>query len=156
MAMAQPPDAKTVLRMLPVILAFFIFGVAQAGATGTVRVQQSDGTVQTYDGVSIRVKHNTIRIGSKDQKGVMVIDRAACSYVGDLIRCLPASFQLVQSDQTKTIQLISGLIYANLTGTPQQLTNSSKQIPPKNLMLQLHTFRGTYITVRGEIDVIQP
>jgi hypothetical protein len=156
MAMAQPPDAKAVLRMLPVILALFIFGVAQAGATGTVRVQQHDGTVQTYDGVSIRVKHNTIRIGSKDQKGVMVIDRAACSYVGDLIRCLPTSFRLEQTGQTKTIDLVDGLIYANLTGTPQQMTLSSKQMQPKSLMLQLQTLHGTYISVRGQIDVIQP
>lgn len=156
MAMTQPPDAKTVLRMLPVILALFIFGVAQAGATGTVRVQQSDGTVQTYDGVSIRVKHNTLRIGSRDQKGVLVINRAACSYVGELLRCLPTSFQLVQSNQTKTIQLVNGLVYLNLTDAPQQMSLSSKQMQPHDLMLQLHTLRGTYITVRGQIDVIQP
>ncbi|MGB6986481.1 MAG: hypothetical protein WBD74_10960 [Candidatus Aquilonibacter sp.] len=154
--MAQPPVAKTVLRSLLTLLAIFIFVVAQAGATGTVRVQQNDGSVQTYDDVSIRVKHNTLRIGSRDQKGVLVIDRAACSYVGELLRCLPTSFQLVQTGKTKTIPLINGLVYVNLTDAPQQMSLSSQQMQPHHLMLTLHTLRGTYITVRGRIDVLQP
>jgi hypothetical protein len=156
MDIAQPPVANRVLRTFLVVLAIFIFNVAQAGATGTVRVQQTDGTVRTYDDVSIRVKHNTLRIGSKDQKGVLVIDRAACSYVGELLRCLPTSFQLVQTGQTKTIQLTNGLVYLNLTNTPQQMSLSSTHMQPRHLMLTLHTLRGTYITVRGQIDVIQP
>lgn len=156
MDIAQPPVAKAVLRTIPVLLALCILSVAQAGATGTVRVQQSNGTVKTYDDVSIRVKHNTVRIGTKDQKGVLVIDRAACSYVGELLRCLPTSFQLVQSDQTKTIQLINGLVYLNLTDQPQQMSLSSTQMKSHHLMLTLHTMRGTYITVRGQIDEIRP
>jgi hypothetical protein len=156
MDIAQPPVANPVLRTLLPLLAIFIFSVAQAGATGTVRVQQKDGSVQTYDDVSIRVKHNTVRIGSRDQKGVLVIDRAACSYVGELLRCLPTSFRLVQTGQTKTIQLINGLLYANLTDAPQQMTLSSTQIKPHHVMLTLHTLRGTYITVHGLIDEMQP
>ncbi|HTZ53949.1 MAG TPA: hypothetical protein VMB20_02715 [Candidatus Acidoferrum sp.] len=154
--MAQPPVAKAVLRAILPLLAILIFSVAQAGATGTVRVQQSDGSVRTYDDVSIRVKHNTLRIGSKDKKGVLVIDRAACSYVGELLRCLPTSFQLVQTGQTKTIQLTNGLVYLNLTDSPQQMTFSSKHMQPHALMLTLHTLRGTYITIRGQIDELQP
>lgn len=138
------------------LLAIFIFAVAQAGATGTVRVQQHDGTVRTYDNVSIRVKHNTLRIGSKDQKGVLVIDRAACSYVGELLRCLPTSFRLEQSGQTKTIDLINGLVYVNLTSQPQQLTSPSVRMQPRDLMLTLHTVHGTDITVHGHIDEIKP
>ena len=156
MDIALPPGAKTVFHTLLTLLAIFIFSVAQAGATGTVRVQQKDGSVQTYDDVSIRVKHNTVRIGSRDQKGVLVIDRAACSYVGELLRCLPSSFQLVQTGQTKTIQLTNGLVYLNLTDSPQQMTLSSTQMKPRHLMLTLHTLRGTYITVRGQIDEIKP
>ncbi len=156
MDIAQPPVTRAVLRTILALLAIFIVSVAQAGATGTVRVQQNDGTVKTYDDVSIRVKHNTLRIGSKDQKGVLVIDRAACSYVGELLRCLPTSFRLVQSDQTKTIPLINGLVYLNLTDQPQQMTLSTTHMQPRHLMLTLHTLRGTYITVRGRIDEIQP
>ncbi len=156
MDMALPPGAKPVFHALLTLLAIFIFSVAQAGATGTVRVQQNDGSVRTYDDVSIRVKHNTLRIGSKDHKGVLVIDRAACSYVGELLRCLPTSFQLVQTGQTKTIQLINGLLYANLTDAPQQMTLSSTQMQAHHILVTLHTLRGTYITVRGQIDEIQP
>jgi hypothetical protein len=156
MDIALPPGAKAVLRTIPVLLALYLLSVAQAAATGTVRVQQNDGTVRTYDDVSIRVKHNTIRIGSKDRKGTLVVDRAACSYVGELLRCLPTSFQLVQSDQTKTIQLINGLIYLNLTDQPQQMSFSSKHIQPRDIVLTLQTMHGTYINVRGQIDEIQP
>jgi hypothetical protein len=156
MDMAVPPGTKTVFHALLTLLAIFILSVAQAGATGTVRVQQKDGSVQTYNDVSIRVKHNTLRIGSRDQKGVLVIDRAACSYVGELLRCLPTTFQLVQTGETKTIQLINGLLYANLTDAPQQMTLSSTQMQPHHIMVTLHTLRGTYITVRGQIDEIKP
>jgi hypothetical protein len=156
MAMAQPPVARTVLRMFLVLLAFLVTGIAQAGATGTVRIQQSDGTVRTYDDVSIRVRHNTLRIGSKDRKGVLVIDRAACSYVGELLRCLPTSFQLEQSGQTKTIQLIDGLVYVNMTDQSQPMKNPAMQMKPRDLMLMLHTARGTAITIRGHIDEMTP
>jgi hypothetical protein len=156
MDIAQPPVAKTVLRTLLLVLAILVFGVAQAGATGTVRIQQSDGTVRTYDDVSIRVKQNTLRIGSRDQKGVLVIDRAACSYVGELLRCLPTSFRLEQSGQTKTIDLISGIVYVNLTNQPQQLKSPAVEMQPRDLMLTLHTVRGTDITIHGHIDEMKP
>jgi hypothetical protein len=133
-----------------------VLSTAPAGATGTVRIQQYDGTVRNYDGAVIRVKHNTIRVWSHDGKGTLVIDRAACSYVGELERCLPTTFQLKQSGQTKTIQLVNGLVYFNPTDSAQQLSNSSQQLPPHSLMLMLHTLRGTYISVHGNIDELQP
>lgn len=156
MDIALPPGAKAVLRTLVTLLAIIIFSVTQAGATGTVRVQQSDGTVKTYDDVSIRVRHNTLRIGSKDQKGVLVINRAACSYVGELLRCLPTSFQLVQSGDTKTIDLIDGLVYVNMTDQPQPMKNPAMQMRPRDLWLTLHTMRGTAITIHGHIDEMTP
>ncbi len=133
-----------------------ILSLAPVGATGTVRIQQNDGTVRNYDGAVIRVKHNTIRVWSHDGKGTLVINRAACSYVGELERCLPTTFQLKQSGETKTIQLINGLVYFNPTDSPQQMRLSSQQLPPRGLMLMLHTLRGTYISVHGQIDELQP
>jgi hypothetical protein len=145
--------ASTALLLFS-ILSFL--SLSPAGATGTVRIQQSDGTVRYYDGAVIRVKHNTIRVWSHDGKGTLVINRAACSYVGELQRCLPTTFQLKQSGQTKTIQLVNGLVYFNPTDSTQQLSLSSQQLAPHGLMLMLHTLRGTYISVHGNIDELQP
>jgi hypothetical protein len=133
-----------------------ILSLAPAGATGTVRIQQNNGAVRIYDGAVIRVKHNTIRIWSHDGKGTLVINRAACSYVGELQRCLPTTFELKQSGQTKTIQLVNGLVYFNPTDSSQQLSLSSQQLPARGLMLMLHTLHGTYISVHGQIDELQP
>ena len=142
--------------VLLLISIFGVFGVARAQATGTVRVQQSDGSVQIYHDVVIRVAHNTLRVWSHDHKGVLIIDRAACSYVGELQRCLPTDFKLKQSGQTKTIGLVNGLVYVNLTDQPQQLTYSSTQLAPRGIMLSLQTKRGTYVSLRGHIDEITP
>jgi hypothetical protein len=144
---------------LAAVLLFSILSIlsfAPAGATGTVRIQQYNGTVRYYNDAVIRVKHNTLRVWTHDRKGTLVIDRAACSYVGALERCLPTTFELVQGGQTKTIQLVNGLVYFNPTDTAQQLTLSSKQLPPRSLMLNLHTLRGTYISVHGQIDELEP
>ena len=143
-------------------LALFVFlllcfvDLAPAGATGTVRIQQYDGTVRVYDDAVIRVKHNTLRVWSHDGKGTLVIDRAACSYVGELERCLPTTFQLKQNGATRTIQLVNGLVYFNPTNSVQQLSLSSRQLQPRGLMLNLHTVRGTYISIRGTIDELAP
>ena len=148
--------ARHAFAVLLLISIFSLLGIARAQATGTVRVQQSDGSVRVYDDVVIRVTHNTLRVWSHDRKGVLVIDRAACSYVGELERCLPADFKLVQRGQTKTIPLVNGLVYVNLTGRPQQLTYSSTQLAPHAIMLSLQTKRGTYVSLRGHIDEITP
>jgi hypothetical protein len=142
-----------------ILLLISIFGglaVARAGATGTMRVQQSDGSVQVYHDVLIRVAQRTLRIGSKDRKGVLVIDRAACSYAGSVLRCLPSTMKFEQSGQTHEIQLITGTLYVNLTGDTQQLHQSSTQLSPHDVLLMMQTKRGTYISLHGHIDEMQP
>ncbi len=142
-----------------ILLLISIFGaltVAGADATGTVRVQQSDGSVQVYHDVLIRVAQRSLRIGSKDRKGVLVIDRAACSYAGSILRCLPSTMKFEQNGQTHEIHLITGTIYVNLTGDQQQLRHSSTQLSPHDVLLMMQTQRGTYISLQGHIDQMQP
>ena len=69
--------------------AFFLGGAAPALADGTVRVTQNDGTLQVYPNVSIRVVDKTLRVTSADGKGTLIVERAACSYTGELLRWLP-------------------------------------------------------------------
>jgi hypothetical protein len=127
----------------------------RADATGTMRVQQSDGSVQVYHDVQIRVAQRTLRIGSEDRKGVLVIDRAACTYAGFVLRCLPSTMKFEQSGQTHEIQLVTGTIYVNLTGDMQQLHHSSTQLSPHDVLLMMQTKRGTYISLQGHIDEMQ-
>jgi hypothetical protein len=148
--------ARHAFAILLLISIFGALGVARADATGTMRVQQNDGTVQVYHDVLIRVAQRTLRIGSKDRKGVLVIDRAACSYAGSLLRCLPSTIKFEQNGQTHQIQLITGTLYVNLTDDMQQLHHSSTQLSPHDVMLMMQTKRGTYISLHGHIDEMQP
>jgi hypothetical protein len=149
-------NARLAFAVFFLISIFGLLSLAPAGATGTMRVQQTSGAVQVYHDVLIRVAQRSLRIGSKDRKGVLVIDRAACTYAGSLLRCLPSTMKFEQNGKTHTIELITGTIYVNLTGDNQQLHHSSTQLAPHELLLALQTKRGTYVSVHGHIDEVQP
>jgi hypothetical protein len=137
-------------------VAFTISAATIAEAKGSARVQQSDGSVQTYPNVSIRIRNKTLRITTADGKGTLIIDKAACSYLGALQRCLPYSIMLHQGGGDSRINFDQGTVYANLTDARQQLPQSSTQIPPRGILLALRTKAGTYITLSGTIDEMKP
>jgi hypothetical protein len=149
-------NARLAFAVFFLISIFDALSIAPAAATGTMRVQQTSGAVQVYPDVLIRVPERSLRIGSSDRKGVLVIDRAACTYAGSVLRCLPSTMKLEQNGQTHTIDLISGTIYVNLTSDTQQLHHSSTQIAPHDILLMMQTKRGTYISLHGHIDWMQP
>ena len=120
-------------------------------AKGVVRVQQSNGSVKNYD-VSIRVVHRSLRIMTSDGKGTLIIDHAACSYVGELQRCLLYGAKLQQNGETRPIDIDTGTVYVNLTNTKQQLPFSSTQIDPQGILLTMRTKIGTYVSMHGRID----
>jgi hypothetical protein len=137
-----------------ITLLVFFGTLAPALATGTLRKQDSDGKVSVYNGVSIKAVHRTLRITSADGKGTLVINQAACSYVGQIQRCYPLKVSLEQSGTTKLIDLQRGTIYVNTTGTTQQMPFSSQQLPPMGILLSLTTKIGTYVTMTGKVDGI--
>jgi hypothetical protein len=125
-----------------------------AQAKGIARIAQSDGVVREYR-VSVHVvDHRAVRIISADGRGTLVIGKAACSYAGELERCLPYSIELDQLGKKHNIAFERGTEYLNRTGTVQQLPFSSQHVPPHGLLLLVLTAHGTYITVRGTIDRI--
>ena len=141
----------TRLCIAGVLVAFAATG--NADAKGTVLVQQSDGSTQTYSDVAIRVvKNKSLNITTSDGVGTLVIDNAACSYVGQVKRCLLYGAQLQQSGATKPIDIVRGTLYANLTGEKQPLPRTSQQIPPKGVLMALTTKIGTSLTLTGTID----
>ncbi|MBV8626715.1 MAG: hypothetical protein JO371_02435, partial [Paraburkholderia sp.] len=58
-----------------------------AAATGTVRIQQNDGSVQTYTNVSFVVRNKALYVTSADKVSTVVIDGGTCNRTGDLYRC---------------------------------------------------------------------
>ena len=134
---------------------FVLVGSLVADATGTVRVQQDDGSVQVYKDAMIVVSNKTLRITTADKKGTLIIDKAACSYVGEVMRCLPNSMSLDQGGGLHPLDFQRGTVYLNATDDRQPLPLTSKQLPPRGIMLSLTTRIGTIVDVTGTIDVIK-
>jgi hypothetical protein len=143
---------RLICSSLGLIFALGLVPTSPAAAKGTVRVQQANGSVSVYSGVSIRVANKTLRVTSADGKGTLIIDKAACFSDGQLERCLPYSIQLSQNGKTHPLDFKTGTVYVNLTATKQQLPMSSTQIPPKGILMALQTKIGTYVSLSGTID----
>jgi hypothetical protein len=142
------------LAVLLLLSALGLWSAAPAGAMGTVRVMQHDGTIRYYTDVTIHFRHDRLRLISHDGKGAIVIDRAACSYIGDIERCLPIDVMLDQDGALRPMDLAGGTIFVNNTDAVQELPLSSKQIPPHGILLSIKTKRGTYISLAGAIDEV--
>ena len=136
-----------------VTLVFSSFG-GVARAAGTVTIQQSDGTINNYSDVTIKIIHQSLYLTSADGKGTLIVNRAACSYQGQILVCLPTSVALVQSGATNPVDLATGTIYVNTTDTEQQLVLSSTKLPAHSVMLSITTKKGTYINSTGQIDQV--
>jgi hypothetical protein len=136
------------------LLAIFLcISGLPALATGTVRIQQNDGSTQVYENVKIKVLDNKkLTITSPNGKDVMTIDRAACSLVDNVMRCLLYAISITRDGATKPLDFDYGTLYANKTDDRQPLTHSSKSLPPKGVLVSLRTKIGTYISVEGTID----
>jgi len=132
--------------------ALLICFASVAEAKGTVRVQQSDGSIQVYQNVSLVIVNHTLRITTEDGKGTLVVTRAACSFEGDLMRCLPDQLQLIQGGTESMLDFQQGTLYWNKTGTKQQLSASSTQVPPNGVLGLLTTKKGTIIAISGVVD----
>ena len=137
------------------LAAFVLAAVSTASATGTARVQQRNGTVNNYT-VSIAYEHHTIRVTNASKHDTLIFEHAACSFAGQLQRCLPYAIHLDRDGKIHTIALSHGTVYMNLTDDRQQLPLSSKSLPPDGVILEVQTARGTFITVRGLLDVVKP
>jgi hypothetical protein len=126
-----------------------------AFAKGTVRVNQQDGTVQTYSDTVIHVVGNTVRVSSPDNHDTLIVSHAACSFTGELQRCLPYRIRLHRNGTNHTICFDHGTVYMNLGDTAQQLPRASTQLPPNGVLMFVRTTRGTSIAVHGTIDKVE-
>jgi hypothetical protein len=143
------------------ILAFAVFlievlavPVGPASATGTVVIAHPDGSESTYPNVRIIIWNQSMAITSSDGQGTVVLGKAACTKVGELVKCLPWDATLFQNGQKVHIALQSGTVWLNPSGTTQQLSHSSTELPPRGVLLAVRTKRGTYVTLTGVVDEV--
>ncbi len=145
-------------RILLVILlgaGYLAVAGSPAGATGTARIQQRDGSVKTYTKVRISIDGQSMTLTSSDGKGTVYIGKAACTKVGELVRCFPYDATLDQGGKTTHIVLQSGTVWVNPTSTRLALPSSSTQLPPRGVMLSMQTKAGTYVSLTGTADEVK-
>jgi hypothetical protein len=136
-----------------VLSCFVSVAPLMCGATGTARIQQPDGSAKIYDDVHINIVNDArMLITSSDGKGTLVVNKASCTVVEHLLRCLAYSAELQQHGNTIPIELVSGTAWLNSSGSMQQLPHSSTQLAPRGVVMALETKRGTYVTLTGTVD----
>jgi hypothetical protein len=122
-----------------------------AQAKGTMRVQQSDGSVQLYENVNLAVSGRQLLITTSNNKGTVIVDDAACTVAAGVMTCIPDRVQLKQNG-THPLDFERGTVYFNRTDTKQQLSYSSTQLPPNGVLGSLKSPKGTYVTWSGTLD----
>jgi len=146
--------ARSVVAALLTLVTWFALGSTPAGATGTVMVRQSDGHLNVYHNVQLKIIHDALFVTSADGEGTLVIHRAACSYQGDLLVCFVTSATLVQAGKTSPLDFKWGTAYVNETDAPLPLTLSTTKVPEHSIMLTFTTDRGTYVGITGRFDEV--
>jgi hypothetical protein len=143
------------LLVLGALLALFFTGsLRPATATGTAVITHPDGSTGTYTNVRIVIWNESMAITSSDGKGTVVLGKAACMKVGELVKCLPYDAMLFQNGMRMHIALQSGTVWLNPSGATQQLSHSSTQLPPRGVLLAVRSKRGTYVTLTGVVDEV--
>ena len=91
---------------------------------------------------------------SSDGAGMLVLGKAACTKIGELLRCLPYDATLFQYGQKIHVPLQSGTVWINPTAETQPLTHSSAHLPPRGVMLLITTKAGTIVSLTGRVDEV--
>ncbi len=154
MQLTRPLSFPSKMLAAGVMTSCVVLAPAAAGATGTIAIQHHSGAVSTYRDVEIKVISGSLFLTSDDGDGTIVVTRAACSYRDKIIVCLPHRGRARARWRNQRPQPQDGTIYMNYTDVEQPLTQSSAKLPANSVMLTLSTNNGTYINVRGHIDLL--
>jgi hypothetical protein len=138
------------------IAVLAIATLSPASAKGVTLIQRADGSVRTYVDVNIRLSGQTLWLRSADQKGVLKIVNGACSFIGAIQRCLPYAVALIQDGKTRPIAISHGTVFLNLSKTAQRMPLSSEPLAPRTILALWRTVRGTYVTIKGKLDEVDP
>jgi hypothetical protein len=135
------------------LIAAMVFGLgAPALASGTVRIQQSNGTVQTYTGVTFRVVNKTLMLTSADKVSTVVISGGTCAHNSNLVRCTGGGLSLQQDGKTHNIPFKTAAFYFNVTNQDQTVPQSTMKVGPHSVVFSAQTAKGTSISGDGKLD----
>jgi hypothetical protein len=141
------------MRPVGLIVAAFVLALsAPASATGNVRIQQSDGSVQTYTGVTMKVANKTLTLISADKVSTVAISGADCAHSGNIVRCTGGGFSLLQDGKRNIVPFKTATFYFNLTDQVQPLPLSTTKIAAHSVVFDVRTAKGTHITGNGKLD----
>ncbi|MFZ0682915.1 MAG: hypothetical protein WA428_09360 [Candidatus Cybelea sp.] len=135
-----------------IVVAFILALSAPALATGNVRIQQRDGSVQTYTGVTLKVANKTLTLISADKVSTVVISGANCAHDDAIVRCAGGRFSFLRDGERHTVAFKTATFYFNLTDQDQVLPLSTTKIAPHSVIFAVQTAKGTYITGNGKLD----
>ena len=108
--------------------------------------------MKIYKDVFIRIRDEEMALTSSDGVGTLVIGKAACSKVGELIRCLPYDATLYQNGKTLHFPLSSGTVWLNPTKAEQPMSDTSAHIPPRGVLMAVSTKNGQTVSLTGTVD----
>jgi hypothetical protein len=147
-----PPAVIAFALALSTAVAIVTVPSAPALATGSVRIQQRDGSVQTYTGVTLKVANKTLTLISADKVSTVAISGAVCAPDGAIVRCTGGGFSLLQDGQKHIVPFKTATFYFNPTDQDQLLPLSTTKISPHSVIFAVQTAKGTYITGNGKLD----
>jgi hypothetical protein len=140
------------MRYIFGIAAMLVVMAAPAYATGTVRIQQHNDTVQNYTGVNMRIVKKTLLLTSEDKISTVEISGGSCTDADGLKRCNAKQLSLQQSGSLHVIPFVSATFYFNLTDQDETLPLSTTKVPANSVLFAAKTIKGTYITGSGKLD----
>lgn len=138
----------------PTLFALLFAFAAPALATGTVRIQQNNDSVQTYTGVALKIVGKTLTLTSEDGVSTVVISGVDCGDINaaELVRCTGGKMSLQQDGATDNIPFVHATFYFNLTDQDLALPLSTMKVGPHSVIFAAQTAKGTYITGDGRLD----
>lgn len=148
-------SGSIVKAVLALVGAAVVCTAAPVCAEGVTRIQQIDGKREVYRHVTIQMRGQTLFLRSSDRKGVLEVTSGACTYLAGLKRCLPYRTVYYDRGKAHTVVLERGTVYTNVTDGPVQLPHSADRLGPHDVLVLLHTMRGTYLSVTGSVDQIK-
>ena len=123
-----------------------------ASATGWIRIQQHDNTVQKYDHVTLGLSKHGLTFVSADKVTTALIHGGQCDDEGQLKHCTAKSMTLVQDGVRQEVAVDHATFYFNLTDQDQNLPLSTIKLAPHSVVFSMKTAHGTYVTGSGKID----
>ncbi len=135
-----------------IVAALVLASSAPALAAGTVSIQQRDGSVRTYTGVTLKAANKSLTLISADMVSTVVISGADCAHEGAIVRCMGGGFSLLQDGKRHTVPFKTATFYFNLTDQNQLLPLSTTRIAAHSVIFAVQTAKGTYITGNGKLD----